>query len=167
MGFGASMKKNLVITGSSRLIGFGRPSHFANLGWTIDGVDMWVDCFGLRGGARLDRWRRFARYLNYRHSDVDVRNKVRSRKLFKSVRSDALARRTARPSRGSAASRVPDDLDVNAATMERLRQAAREYCLNSSVCLSKTKVHGDITSEIVRVETTHAAGATARRGRRA
>lgn len=142
--------KTLVVTGSSGLIGSEVVSYFSNLGWKIYGIDnnMRADFFGPQGDTRWNQSRLEAN-PNFKHVELDIRDRKSVLEFIKSVKYDALVHTAAQPSHDLAASRPFDDFDVNAVGTLNLLEAHR---LNNPeipfVHLSTNKVYGDAPNEI-------------------
>lgn len=150
------MHKSLLVTGSSGLIGSEVVGHFAQLGWTVHGIDnnMRAAFFGSAGDTRWNQERLRTAYREFTHHEIDVRDHAGIRELIKDVRPDAIVHCAAQPSHDLAASRVLDDFDINARSTVNLLQTAREICASSPfVYLSTNKVYGDAPNEIRMLET--------------
>lgn len=149
------MRKRLLVTGSSGLIGSEVVSHFASLGWEVHGVDnnMRADFFGPAGDTRWNQSRLIERFPNFRHHEVDIRDRVRVMEAIQSLKPDALVHAAAQPSHDLAASRPLDDFDVNAVGTLNLLEAVR---LHAGDCvfvhLSTNKVYGDRPNTLPLVE---------------
>jgi len=142
--------KTLVVTGSSGLIGSEVVSFFSNLGWKIYGIDnnMRADFFGPQGDTRWNQ-SRLEQYPNFKHVELDIRDRKAVLDFIKSVKYDALVHTAAQPSHDLAASRPFDDFDVNAVGTLNLLEAHR---LNNPEApfahMSTNKVYGDAPNEI-------------------
>jgi CDP-paratose 2-epimerase len=83
-------------------------------------------------------------FPNYRHYNLDIRDRQAIRELFKSKRPDFVIHTAAQPSHDKAASIPYDDFDVNAVGTMNLLVAARDFCKDSPFCFTSTnKVYGD------------------------
>jgi CDP-paratose 2-epimerase len=150
------MSKSLLVTGSSGLIGSEVVAYFAELGWRVYGIDnnMRRHFFGPSGDTRWSRDRLVAKFSNYVHYDMDVRDRAAAYKLVKEIQPEAIVHCAAQPSHDLAASRVFEDFDVNAGGTLSLLEAAREFCPQSPfIHMSTNKVYGDAPNEIALVET--------------
>jgi CDP-paratose 2-epimerase len=150
------MPKPILVTGSSGLIGSEVAAYFAEIGWRVYGIDnnMRRHFFGASGDTRWSRDRLVAKFRNYSHYDVDVRNRAAVHQLVKAIRPEAIVHCAAQPSHDLAASRPFEDFDVNAGGTLDLLEAAREFCPESPfVHMSTNKVYGDAPNEIALVET--------------
>jgi CDP-paratose 2-epimerase len=81
---------------------------------------------------------------DYRHFDLDIRDRQGVRDLFSGERPDFVIHTAAQPSHDKAASIPYDDFDVNAVGTMNMLVAARDYCKDSPFCFTSTnKVYGD------------------------
>lgn len=147
--------KTLLVTGSSGLIGSEVVTHFAPAGWQVHGVDnnLRADFFGPQGDTRWNQRRLTTSYSNFRHHELDVRDRQGVLELVQTVRPTAIVHAAAQPSHDLAASRPFDDFDVNAVGTLNLLEAARQICPESPfVHMSTNKVYGDAPNEIALVE---------------
>jgi CDP-paratose 2-epimerase len=150
------MQKSLLVTGSSGLIGSEVAAYFAQSGWMVHGIDnnMRRHFFGPAGDTRWSRDRLVAKFCNYTHYDMDVRDRGAVRNLVKQMRPEAIVHCAAQPSHDLAASRAFEDFDVNAGGTLSLLEASREFCPETPfVHMSTNKVYGDAPNEIALAET--------------
>jgi CDP-paratose 2-epimerase len=146
---------SLLVTGSSGLIGSEVVAYFAQLGWTVHGIDnnMRARFFGSAGDTRWNQKRLSATYNNFTHHEIDVRNRAGIGELVKDIRPTAIVHCAAQPSHDLAASRVLEDFEINAGSTVNLLEVAREFCPESPfVYMSTNKVYGDAPNEIALVE---------------
>ncbi|WKZ31614.1 MAG: NAD-dependent epimerase/dehydratase family protein [Thermodesulfobacteriota bacterium] len=149
------MKKKLLVTGSSGLIGSAVVERFSEEGWDVAGIDnnMRADFFGPAGDTRWNRARLEERYPRFRHIEADIRDRQAMIKAIGDIRPSAIVHAAAQPSHDLAASRPFDDFDVNAGGTLNLLEAARLACPESPfVHLSTNKVYGDAPNELPLVE---------------
>lgn len=149
------MSNKLLVTGSSGLIGSEVVEHFCSEGWDVHGVDnnMRADFFGPQGDTRWNQRRLVENYSNFRHHEVDIRNRQDVLSLVRHVEPDAIVHAAAQPSHDLAASRPFDDFDVNAIGTLNLLEAARQFCAGSPfVHMSTNKVYGDAPNELELIE---------------
>ncbi len=145
------MHKNLLVTGSSGLIGSEVVAYFHDRGWKIWGIDnnMRADFFGPEGDTRWNQERIVRTFPNFRHCELDIRDRQGVSQLVAEVRPQMVVHAAAQPSHDLAASRPFDDFDVNAVgtinMLEAVRQSARDAVF---VFLSTNKVYGDAPNEI-------------------
>jgi CDP-paratose 2-epimerase len=136
----------LLVTGSSGLIGSEVVSYFSDCGWTINGVDnnMRADFFGTQGDTRWNQKRLLASHPNFRHHELDIRDRPGVASLIETLRPNLIVHAAAQPSHDLAASRPFDDFDVNAGGTLNLLEAARKYAPEAVfVHMSTNKVYGD------------------------
>lgn len=140
------VKKKLLVTGSSGLIGSEVVRYFDQLNWKVYGVDnnMRADFFGARGDTRWVQSQLVADCQNFEHVELDIRNRSEVLALFKKIKPDYICHTAAQPSHDLAASRPFDDFDVNAVGTLNLLEAARQFATTSPfVHMSTNKVYGD------------------------
>jgi CDP-paratose 2-epimerase len=143
--------KKLLVTGSSGLIGSEVVESFCHDGWQVHGVDnnMRADFFGPGGDTRWNQKRLLGTHKNFRHHELDIRNRAAVLALLKELKPAAIVHTAAQPSHDLAASRPFDDFDVNANGTLNLLEAARLACPESPfVHMSTNKVYGDAPNEI-------------------
>src|SRR5277367_4813559 len=142
---------SLLVTGSSGLIGSEIVSRFAELGWSVHGVDnnMRADFFGPAGDTRWMQNRLGHLHRSFTHHELDIRDRVGVLQLVRSVKPNAVVHCAAQPSHDLAASRPFDDFDVNAMGTLNLIEAVRQHARDSPfVHMSTNKVYGDAPNEI-------------------
>src|SRR5205809_7366841 len=102
------MKKSLLVTGSSGLIGSEVVTYFAKQGWPVYGIDnnMRRHFFGPSGDTRWSRDLLIANFRKYTHYEMDVRDRAAVRKLVQEMRPEAIVHCAAQPSHDLAASRA-------------------------------------------------------------
>jgi len=146
-----SMKRTLLVTGSSGLIGSEVVTYFAGAGWEVHGADnnMRADFFGPQGDTRWNLQRLQQTFPAFHHHELDIRNRAGVVELLKELKPTAVVHTAAQPSHDLAASRPFDDFDVNAVGTFNLLEAARLACPESPfVHMSTNKVYGDAPNEI-------------------
>ena len=140
------MRKKLLVTGSSGLIGSEVVRHFNKEGWKVYGVDnnMRADFFGEKGDTRWVQQQLVKELEHFEHVELDIRDRGAVLELFKRIRPDYICHAAAQPSHDLAASRPFDDFDVNAVGTLNLLEATRQYCQDSPFAhMSTNKVYGD------------------------
>lgn len=150
------MKRKLLVTGSSGLIGSAVVERFSEEGWEVSGIDnnMRADFFGPAGDTRWNQLRLIRSHPGFRHLEADIRDRRKVFEAVKELRPDAIVHAAAQPSHDLAASRPFDDFDVNAGGTLNLLEAARLACPGSPfVHLSTNKVYGDAPNELSLTET--------------
>jgi CDP-paratose 2-epimerase len=144
-------KKNLLVTGSSGLIGSEVVAYFETNGWHVHGVDnnMRADFFGAPGDTRWNLERLKQSHALFHHHELDIRDRVGVLALLRDLKPDAIVHAAAQPSHDLAASRPFDDFDVNATGTLNLLEAARQACPEAPfIHMSTNKVYGDAPNEI-------------------
>lgn len=140
------MNKKLLVTGSNGLIGSEVVSCFALKGWDIFGIDnnMRADFFGPQGDTRWNQKRLIKNFPNFKHKELDIRDRINICSYIKEISPDAIVHTAAQPSHDLAATRPFDDFDVNAVGTLNLLEAARQFCPESAfIYMSTNKVYGD------------------------
>jgi len=145
------MKKVLIVTGSSGLIGSESVAYFDQKGWTVHGVDnnMRRDFFGPDGDTTWNLRRLEKSTRNFTHHPLDIRDRQAMLKLIEELRPSFIIHSAAQPSHDLAASRPFDDFDVNAVGTVNLLEATRRHSPEAVFCfLSTNKVYGDAPNEL-------------------
>jgi CDP-paratose 2-epimerase len=143
------MKKKLLITGSSGLIGSEVCHYFSKeLGYQIHGVDnnQRAVFFGPQGDTRWNQQRLQADLggEGFVHHEIDIRDRHGVLDLIAQVKPDAIVHAAAQPSHDRAAAIPFDDFDTNAVGTLNMLEAARQACPDSPfVHMSTNKVYGD------------------------
>ncbi len=143
------MKKKLLITGSSGLIGSEVCHYFSKeLDYEIHGVDnnQRAVFFGPQGDTRWNQ-QRLQTDLGgegFVHHEIDIRDRHGVLDLIAQVKPDAIVHAAAQPSHDRAAAIPFDDFDTNAVGTLNMLEAARQACPDSPfVHMSTNKVYGD------------------------
>jgi CDP-paratose 2-epimerase len=138
--------KRLLVTGSSGLIGSEVVDYFCKLGSEVHGIDnnMRAVFFGPGGDTQSNQSRLLARHQNFRHYDLDIRNRRAIHHCIAEVQPDLVVHAAAQPSHELAASRPLDDFDINAVGTLNLLESARLHVPGCVfVYMSTNKVYGD------------------------
>ncbi len=141
----------ILVTGSGGLIGSEVVAFFARRGDSVCGIDnnMRADFFGPAGDTTWNRDRLISQFPNYRHLNVDIRNRQAVLDAMKEVLPCLVVHAAAQPSHDLAASRPFDDFDVNAAGTLNMLEATRRFAPDASfVHMSTNKVYGDAPNNI-------------------
>jgi CDP-paratose 2-epimerase len=143
--------QTVLVTGSSGLIGSEAVEHFERLGHQVHGIDnnMRRIFFGDPGDTswNLDRLRRITK--NFRHHNLDIRDRIALETLFRSERFDLIVHCAAQPSHDKARDIPILDFEVNALGTVNLLEATRLHCPEAVfVLLSTNKVYGDVPNEL-------------------
>ncbi|MEY3051617.1 MAG: hypothetical protein RLY31_1402 [Bacteroidota bacterium] len=145
------MKKKLLVTGSSGLIGSEVCKHFSDLGWEIHGIDnnQRAVFFGTSGDTRWNQRRLQESLLGFHHHEVDIRDREKVMALIAAVAPDAIVHTAAQPSHDKAALIPFEDFDTNAVGTFNLLESTRRYRTDVPfVHLSTNKVYGDAPNTI-------------------
>src|SRR4030067_555504 len=94
------MSRKLLVTGSNGLIGSEVVVHFCNEGWDVTGFDnnMRADFFGPKGDTRWNQSRLEGRFKNFRHVEMDIRDRERGLGAGGSIPPDAIVHTAPQPS---------------------------------------------------------------------
>ena len=143
--------KKILVTGSSGLIGSEVCLHFYKLGWEVHGLDnnKRAIFFGAKGDTRWNQKRLLDKINNFRHHEVDIRNRNDIINLIPQIKPDAIVHTAAQPSHDKAAEIPFQDFDTNAVGTFNLLESTRRYNTNIPfVHLSTNKVYGDLPNKI-------------------
>lgn len=146
---------NILVTGSSGLIGSEAVAYFDAKGETVHGIDnnMRMDFFGADGDTRANRDRLLATCKRFKHHELDIRDRAGVDKFFREVPVDFVIHCAAQPSHDLAKFRPLDDFDVNALGTIHLLEATRLHRPDAVFCqMSTNKVYGDAPNELPLVE---------------
>lgn len=142
---------NILVTGSSGLIGSEVCTHFSSLGHEINGLDnnQRAIFFGTQGDTRWRLKELMNTLPSFTHHELDIRDRVKVIDLVESIRPDAIIHTAAQPSHDKAASIPFDDFDINATGTLNLLEATRQSCPDATfVHMSTNKVYGDGPNKI-------------------
>lgn len=149
------MKKRILVTGSSGLIGSEVCKHFDMLGWEIHGMDnnQRAVFFGPTGDTRWNQGRLTNTLKNFTHHEIDIRNREEILKIIPQIAPHAIVHTAAQPSHDRAASIPFEDFDTNAVGTFNLIEATKRYSTEIPfVHMSTNKVYGDAPNEIELIE---------------
>jgi CDP-paratose 2-epimerase len=141
----------ILVTGSSGLIGSEAVTFFDARGDEVVGVDnnMRAVFFGEAGDTTWNRDRLLETTKNFKHYDLDIRDRDAVFEFFRTHKFDAIIHCAAQPSHDKAAEIALLDFDVNAVGTVNLLEAARQNCPESPfVHVSTNKVYGDSPNEL-------------------
>lgn len=146
------MPKNLLVTGSSGLIGSEVCSFFSKeYDFRIHGVDnnQRAIFFGPSGDTRWNQSRLSRELPAFHHHELDIRDRPGVLALLKEIKPSAIVHTAAQPSHDRAAAIPFDDFDTNAVGTLNLLEAARQACPEAPfVHMSTNKVYGDAPNGI-------------------
>jgi CDP-paratose 2-epimerase len=134
------------VTGSSGLVGSEIVGFFAARGFSVDGMDnnLRADFFGPAGDTRWNQRRLQASFKNFRHHEIDVRDRAAVAACVREVRPELVVHCAGQPSHDIGALRPLDDFDVNALGTLNLLEAVRQHARDAVFChMSTNKVYGD------------------------
>lgn len=137
---------NVLVTGSSGLIGSEAVTFFDNLGFAVTGIDnnMRADFFGPKGDTTWNRQRLEQTCRRFTHVGLDIRDRKGVEELFRTRAVDLVIHAAAQPSHDLAASRPYDDFEVNAVGTLNLLEACRRHRPGAVfITVSTNKVYGD------------------------
>ncbi len=149
------MFKSVLVTGSSGLIGSEVCSFFSQHDFFVHGIDnnMRAFFFGPQGDTRWNQKRLQQNLTNFRHHEIDIRERDKVLKLITNLRPDVIVHAAAQPSHDHAAAIPFDDFDINATGTLNLLEAVRRSCPESPfIHMSSNKVYGDSPNCIPLVE---------------
>jgi CDP-paratose 2-epimerase len=141
---------NILVTGSSGLIGSEAVEYFDRQGHRVVGADnnMRRDFFGPPGDTlwNLERLKRATR--RFTPTALDIRDRDGVMALFREHRFDLIIHCAAQPSHDKAAEVPLLDFEVNALGTVNLLEATRQHCRDAVfIFLSTDKVYGDVPNE--------------------
>ncbi len=142
---------SILVTGSSGLIGSEVSTYFHDKGFSVHGVDnnQRAVFFGPQGDTRWSQQRLEKTLKNYRHHELDIRNREGVLNLIRTLRPSGIIHTAAQPSHDRAAAIPFDDFDTNAVGTLNLLEAARQFCPESPfIHMSTNKVYGDLPNTI-------------------
>ncbi|MBS1519469.1 MAG: NAD-dependent epimerase/dehydratase family protein [Bacteroidetes bacterium] len=143
--------KKILVTGSAGLVGSEVCVYFAEKGYEIHGVDnnQRAVFFGPQGDTIWNRDRLINTVKNYKHHEIDIRDRAAVLYLVKSIGPDAIVHAAAQPSHDRAAAIPFDDFDTNAVGTLNMLEAVRQFAPESPfIFLSTNKVYGDAPNKI-------------------
>jgi CDP-paratose 2-epimerase len=139
------------VTGSSGLTGSEVVTYFHNKGFTVHGVDnnQRAVFFGPMGDTRWVLQRLTDSLPNFRHHELDIRDRQGILSLVKTLKPCCIIHAAAQPSHDRAAAIPFDDFDTNAVGTLNLLEAVRQACPESPfIFMSSNKVYGDLPNRI-------------------
>ena len=146
---------NVLVTGSSGLIGSEAVRYFDRRGAQVYGIDnnMRADFFGPEGDTTWNLRQLQETCRNFEHHTLDIRDRAAMSRAFEDIRPDLIIHCAAQPSHDLARARPFDDFDVNAGGTLNLLEATRRHAPESVfILMSTNKVYGDVPNELPLVE---------------
>jgi len=141
----------VLVTGSSGLIGSAAVRHWDALGADVVGVDnnMRQTFFGPQGSTRWNLERLLRETKKFRHTELDICNREAIADLFQRNRFDLVIHCAAQPSHDKAKEIPYLDFDVNAGGTMNLLEVTRRCAPQAVFChMSTNKVYGDAPNEV-------------------
>ena len=141
---------NILVTGSSGLIGSEAVEYFDRLGHKVVGADnnMRALFFGPQGDTLWNLERLKIATRNFTPVPLDIRHRDGVMNLFRENRCDLIIHCAAQPSHDKAAEIAFLDFEVNALGTVNLLEAARRHCRDAAfIFMSTNKVYGDAPNE--------------------
>jgi CDP-paratose 2-epimerase len=137
---------NVLVTGSSGLVGSEAVEYFDRQGHPVTGIDnnMRREFFGPAGDTTWNLNRLKGATRNFSAIDLDLRDRERVFDLFGQRRFDLIIHCAAQPSHDRASEFPLVDFEVNAAATVYLLEATRQHCPEATfIFMSTNKVYGD------------------------
>jgi CDP-paratose 2-epimerase len=147
--------KNILVTGSSGLIGSEVVTWFHNRGFAVHGIDsnQRAVFFGPHGDTGWNKRRLLESLRNFKHHELDIRDRQRILDLLRELKPLGVIHTAAQPSHDLAAQVPFEDFDTNAVGTINLLEALRRTCPESPfIHMSTNKVYGDLPNRIPLVE---------------
>jgi CDP-paratose 2-epimerase len=141
---------NILVTGSSGLIGSEAVEYFDRQGHRVVGADnnMRRDFFGPPGDTLWNLERLKGITKRFTPTALDIRDREGVMTLFSEHRFDLIIHCAAQPSHDKAADIALLDFEVNALGTVNLLEAARQHCREAAfIFMSTNKVYGDAPNE--------------------
>jgi CDP-paratose 2-epimerase len=142
---------NILVTGSSGLIGSEAAQYFDGQGHQVVGVDnnMRRFFFGAQGDTAWNLARLKKATSRFEHRDLDIRDREGIFRLFQDYKFDAVLHCAAQPSHDKAKEFPLIDFEVNAVGTANLLEATRQFAPDARfVLFSTNKVYGDAPNEV-------------------
>jgi len=149
------MQMQVLITGSSGLIGSEAVQYYDRAGHEVVGIDnnLRQHFFGAAGDTIWNLKRLQQVTHRFRHLDLDIRNRQALFELFKTEHFDLIIHCAAQPSHDKARDIPLIDFDVNAVGTVNLLEATRQFCPEAVfIHMSTNKVYGDVPNEAPLIE---------------
>ena len=141
----------VLVTGSSGLIGSAAVRHWDALGADVVGVDnnMRKTFFGPQGSTHWNLERLVQDTRQFTHADLDICDREAIANLFQKYKFELVIHCAAQPSHDKAKEIPYLDFDVNAAGTMNMLEATRRYAEDAVFChMSTNKVYGDAPNEV-------------------
>ncbi len=148
-------QQTALVTGSCGLIGSAVTRFFAELGFSVTGIDnnQRAVFFGPEGDTSWVLSRLQEELPGYSHRAIDIRDRDAVLALIGELKPDLIVHTAAQPSHDRAAAIPFLDFEVNALGTLHLLEAARRFCPESPfIHMSTNKVYGDRPNQLPLVE---------------
>jgi CDP-paratose 2-epimerase len=145
----------VLVTGSSGLIGSEAVEYYDREGHEVFGIDnnMRAEFFGSKGDTIWNLKRLKDSTQNFKHFNIDIRDRESVLAFFKSNTPDLIIHCAAQPSHDKACQIPIIDFEVNALGTVNLLEATRQFSPEAVfIHMSTNKVYGDAPNEVPRVE---------------
>jgi len=149
------VRRVVLVTGSSGLIGSEVCTYFSERGYRVHGLDnnQRAVFFGPTGDTRWNQKRLQESIRDFEHHELDIRDRSAIDDLIGRLRPDVVVHTAAQPSHDRAAAIPFDDFDTNAVGTLNVLEALRRHTPDSPfVHMSTNKVYGDAPNDISMVE---------------
>lgn len=141
----------VLVTGSSGLIGSAAVRHWDALGADVVGVDnnMRQTFFGPQGSTHWNLERLQQDTRRFTHTEIDICNREAIADLYQKHKFELIIHCAAQPSHDKAKEIPYLDFDVNAGGTMNMLEATRRYASDAVFChMSTNKVYGDAPNEV-------------------
>lgn len=145
------MSNQILVTGSSGLVGSEVVRFFGLLDWSVTGIDnnMRRDFFGPSADTTWNLMELKKKVVQFKHYDIDIRDRDKIWQLFRKHYFNLIIHCAAQPSHDLAATRPFDDFDVNAVGTLNLLENFRHWCPEAVFLnISSNKVYGDAPNQL-------------------
>lgn len=141
----------VLVTGSSGLVGSAAVTHWDNMGADVVGIDnnMRQEFFGPQGSTLWNLRQLQSNTKRFQHCELDIRNRDAVTALFQKHSFELIIHCAAQPSHDKAREIPLVDFDVNAGGTINLLEATRVHAPDAVFChMSTNKVYGDAPNEL-------------------
>lgn len=141
----------VLVTGSSGLIGSAAVRHWDAMGADVVGIDnnMRETFFGPQGSTHWNLERLLNETKRFQHKTIDICDREQVAELYKNNSFDLIIHCAAQPSHDKAKDIPYLDFDINAGGTMNMLEATRRFAPNAVFChMSTNKVYGDAPNEV-------------------
>ena len=148
---------NVLITGSTGLVGSESVKFFCRKGFDVLGIDnnFRKFFFGKDGDTVWVKKKLNDKFKNYKHHNIDIRNLDKLESLFKKYKKNIklIIHSAAQPSHDWAATNPLVDFEINARGTLNLLELTVKYCPSATfIFMSTNKVYGDNPNKLKLIE---------------